>query len=129
MAHYAFLDDNNIVREVIVGKNEDDLDTLPEGFANWEEFYTDFRGLTCKRTSYNTRNNTHKLNGIPFRGNYAGMNFTYDPDNDVFIPPKPFDSWILDETTWSWKAPINYPDDGENYVWNESNQTWDLNNI
>lgn len=126
MAHYAFLDENNIVTEVIVGKDENDLDTLPEGFANWEEWYADFRGQTCKRTSYNTVGNQHKDGGTPFRGNYAGINYTYDTENDVFISPKPYDSWTLDETTWLWKAPVDYPEDSENsYTWNEETSSWE----
>ena len=126
MAHYAFLDENNIVTEVITGKDETDLDTLPEGFANWEEWYADFRGQTCKRTSYNTVGNQHKDGGTPFRGNYAGINYTYDTENDVFISPKPYDSWTLDETTWLWKAPVDYPEDSENsYTWNEETTSWE----
>tara|TARA_R100000482_G_scaffold12046_1_gene3610 strand:+ start:235 stop:630 length:396 start_codon:yes stop_codon:yes gene_type:complete len=76
MAHYAFINENNIVTEVIVGKDEDDNTDLPEGFADWEAWYADFRGQTCKRTSYNTIANTHTLDGTPFRGNYAGIGFT-----------------------------------------------------
>ena len=126
MAHYAYLDENNIVTEVITGKDETDLDTLPEGFANWEEWYADFRGQTCKRTSYNTVGNQHKDGGTPFRGNYAGINYTYDTENDVFISPKPYDSWTLDETTWLWKAPVDYPEDSENsYTWNEETSSWE----
>ena len=126
MAHYAFLDENNIVTEVIVGKDEDDLDTLPEGFADWEALYADFRGQTCKRTSYNTRGNTHNLDGTPFRGNYAGIGFTYDGENDVFIAPKPFNGWVLNTSTWLWEAPTPYPDDSNKYIWNEESQSWDL---
>lgn len=129
MAHYAFINENNIVTEVIVGKDEDDLDTLPEGFANWEEWYGDFRGQTCKRTSYNTIANTHTGDGTPFRGNYAGIGFSYDPDNDVFLAPKPYPSWVLNETTWTWEAPVAYPTDGEAYIWNENQGNWELVNV
>ena len=73
MAHYAFLNDNNIVTEVIVGKDEDDNADLPEGFDSWEAWYGDYRGQTCKRTSYNTFGNSHTLDGTPYRGNYAGI--------------------------------------------------------
>ena len=125
MAHYAFINENNIVTEVIVGKDEDDLDTLPEGFANWEEWYADFRGQTCKRTSYNTIANTHTGDGTPFRGNYAGIGFSYDQVNDVFLAPQPYPSWVLNETTWSWEAPVAYPTDGEAYIWNENKQEWE----
>lgn len=128
MAHYAFINENNIVTEVIVGKDEDDLDTLPEGFANWEEWYGDFRGQTCKRTSYNTIANAHTGDGTPFRGNYAGIGFSYDEDNDVFLAPQPYPSWVLNETTWSWEAPVAYPTDGEAYIWNENQGNWELVN-
>ena len=106
MAHYCFINDENIVVEVITGKDEDDLETLPEGFASWEEYYETKRdGLTCKRTSYNTQANEHLNEGTAFRGNYAGVGYSYDPDNDVFIPPQPtIDGWTftLDQDTWSW---------------------------
>ena len=128
MAHYAFINGNNIVTEVIVGKDEGDNDTLPEGFSNWEEWYADFRGQTCKRTSYNTIANTHTLGGTPFRGNYAGIGFTWDPDNDVFYSPQPYPSWVLNETTWIWEAPVAYPTDGEAYIWNENQGNWELLN-
>jgi len=128
MAHYAFINENNIVTEVIVGKDEDDLDTLPEGFANWEEWYGDFRGQTCKRTSYNTIANAHTGDGTAFRGNYAGIGFSYDEVNDVFLAPQPYPSWVLNETTWTWEAPVAYPTDGEAYIWNENQGNWELVN-
>ena len=133
MAHYAFLNDNNIVTEVITGVDEDAKDTLPEGFDSWEAWYADFRGQTCKRTSYNTVANSHTLDGTPFRGNYAGIGFTYDEDEDAFYPPQPFPSWSLDEN-YVWQAPNDYPDDGEKYIWNENayngdnTQGWELVN-
>jgi hypothetical protein len=128
MAHYAFLNENNIVTEVIVGKDEDDLETLPEGFTSWEEWYQDFRKQTCKRTSYNTLGNIHLENGTPFRGNYAGIGFIYDATNDVFVSPKPYNSWVLNETTWLWEAPVNLPADNDTvpYEWNEDTQSWDI---
>ena len=100
MAHYAFINENNIVTEVITGIDEDVTEGLPEGFADWEAWYADFRGQTCKRTSYNTMANEHKNEGTAFRGNYAGIGYTYDTENDVFIPPQPYSKWILDETKW-----------------------------
>jgi hypothetical protein len=106
MAHYAFLDENNIVTEVIAGKNENDTSDLPEGFSNWEEWYADFRGQTCKRTSYNTVGNQHKNEGTPFRGNYAGVGYTYNADNDVFIAPQPVVegfTFTLNTSTWLWE--------------------------
>jgi len=125
MAHYAFLDENNLVTEVITGVDENNLDTLPQEFTNWEEFYSNFRGQTCKRTSYNTVANTHTGDGTPFRGNYAGIGFTYDTVNDVFYPPQPYGSWTLN-SNWVWEAPVAYPNDGEFYTWNENTQSWDL---
>ena len=123
MAHYAFLDENNIVTQVIVGKDEDDL---AEGVTSWEEYYGNIKNQVCKRTSYNTRAGEHAFGGTPFRGNYAGINYYYDEALDAFIPPKPFDSWVLNTTSFLWEAPIDYPDDGNHYNWNESTQTWDL---
>jgi hypothetical protein len=112
MAHYAFLDDNNTVTEVIVGIEETEL---IEGLDP-ETWYGNFRGQVCKRTSYNGK----------IRKNYAGIGFTYDYERDAFIPPKPFDSWILDEETCRWEAPTLYPTDGFTYTWNESEIAWEL---
>jgi hypothetical protein len=117
MAHYAFLNSENIVIEVIVGQDE--------GSTNWEQYYSEFRGNTCKRTSYNTILGVHQLNGTPFRKNYAGIGYTYDEGRDAFIPPKPHSSWVLDENTCSWVAPVTYPDDNNLYVWNETTVSWD----
>ena len=135
MAHYAFLDDRNIVVEVITGKDEDDIDSLPEDFASWEDYYESKRfGLTCKRTSYNTHNNEHTLDGVAFRGNYAGIGYSYDADLDVFLPPKPYESWVLNETSMTYEAPTPYPSDAnlerdtslpiKHYIWNELSQSW-----
>jgi hypothetical protein len=112
MAHYAFLDKNNIVTEVIVGIDETEL---IEG-KDPETWYGEFRGKVCKRTSYNGK----------IRKNYAGIGFTYDYELDAFIPPKPFDSWILDENSCQWHAPVAYPTDGFSYFWNEVNLDWEL---
>jgi hypothetical protein len=120
MAHYAFLDQNNIVTEVITGKNENE-----EGI-NWEQHYGSFRGQTCKQTSYNTQGGVHLLGGTPFRKNYAGIGFQYDSQRDAFIAPKPFNSWVLNEETCLWEAPIPMPEDGNMYSWNESTLTWDI---
>ena len=121
MAHYAFLNQNNIVTEVIVGKNEGE-----EGI-NWEQQYGSFRGQICKRTSYNTQGGVHIKGGTPFRKNYAGIGFTYDENRDAFIPPKPnYSSWILNENICQWEAPIPYPTDGQMYVWNEETTNWEV---
>lgn len=119
MAHYAFLNMQNIVTEVIVGKDETD------GNTNWEIHYGNIREQVCKRTSYNTRGGVHLNDGTPFRKNYAGIGYTYDESRDAFIPPQPYDSWTLNETSCLWEAPVAYPTDGEMYEWNEETQTWD----
>jgi hypothetical protein len=116
MAHYAFLDEHYIVTEVIVGKDESNYD--------WEAHYGQFRGQLCKRTSYNTQAGVHTLGGTPFRKNYAGIGYTYDPQRDAFIPPKPFPSWILVEETCQWQAPVPMPTDGKQYQWNEQTASW-----
>jgi len=112
MAHYAFLDENNIVTEVIVGIDETELieDLDPE---TW---YGNFRGQVCKRKSYNGN----------IRKNYAGIGMLYDSILDAFISPKPFDSWLLDDETCLWQAPIPYPNDGLTYFWNEEELDWEL---
>lgn len=120
MAHYAFLNMQNVVTEVIVGKDETD------GNTNWEIHYGNIREQVCKRTSYNTRGGVHAKGGTPFRKNYAGIGYTYDETRDAFIPPKPYDSWTLNETSCLWESPVAYPTDGEQYEWNEDNEQWDL---
>jgi hypothetical protein len=109
MAHYAFLDSNNIVTHVIPGVDEWEL---IEGKTP-EEWYAQFVGQPCKRTSYNGT----------FRANYAGVGYTYDEDNDVFYAPQPFPSWTLDDN-WHWQAPHPAPDDGEEYGWDEETGDW-----
>lgn len=118
MAHYAFLDENNIVTAVIVGKNEGEEGT------DWEQHYGNFRGQTCKRTSYNTSGGVHSGGGTPFRKNYAGIGYTYDAGRDAFIPPKSYPSWLLNETTCQWYPPAPYPNDGELYTWDEDAGEW-----
>ena len=118
MAHYAFLDTNNIVTEVIVGIDEG------EQGINWEQHYGAFRGQTCKRTSYNTSGGVHVSGGTPYRMNYAGIGYSYDATRDAFIPPQPYPSWLLNEDTCLWQAPVPYPDDGERYAWDEDQQQW-----
>ena len=120
MAHYSFLNMQNIVTEVIVGKDETD------GPTNWEIHYGNIREQVCKRTSYNTQGGVHSGGGTPFRKNYAGIGYTYDYARDAFIPPKPFDSWTLNENSCLWEAPVAYPDDGQQYSWNEETTSWDL---
>jgi hypothetical protein len=120
MAHYAFINENNVVTEVITGVDEDiiqtDLDGLEVGGSSeaWETWYGNFRGQVCKRTSYNGN----------YRKNYAGIGYTYDEDRDAFISPKPFDSWLLDEDTCNWNPPVPYPNDDKMYTWNEDTISW-----
>ena len=124
MAHYAFLDENNIVTEVIVGKDEGE-----EG-VDWEAHYGAFRGQVCKRTSYNTYGGVHSNNGTPYRKNYAGFGYTFDSERDAFISPKPFASWVLDEQTCLWNAPVAMPADAgtgeppKRYSWDEATTSW-----
>ena len=110
MAHYAFLDENNIVTEVIVGRNEDET---VDGVSDWETYYGNIRGQVCKRTSFNGN----------IRKQYAGIGFTYNETADVFITPQPFSSWSLD-SNYDWQAPIERPADGKDYSWDEANQVW-----
>ena len=110
MAHYAFLDENNIVTEVIVGVDEDQL---IEGLKP-EIWYGNLKGQICKRTSYNSN----------IRFNYAGIGYIYDESKDAFIAPRPFESWVLNETTYIWQAPIPMPIDGKAYKWVETSLDW-----
>ena len=123
MAHYSFLDENNIVTEVIVGKDEG------EENIDWEVHYGNFRNQVCKRTSYNTSGGVHKEGGIPFRKNYAGIGYIYDEQRDAFIPQKPYASFILNEDTCLWEPPVPYPTDGERYLWNEEELEWVLQTL
>jgi hypothetical protein len=120
MAHYAFLDENNIVTQVITGRDESDGDT------NWEQWYGDFHGQVCKRTSYNTIGNVHRNGGTPYRGNYAGLGYTYRADIDAFVSPQPFASWTLDSNV-VWQPPVAMPTDGtmeSPYTWDEATTSW-----
>jgi len=110
MAHYAKVN-NGIVEQVIVA--EDDF----------FKTFVDSSPGTWIQTSYNTHGNQHP-EGRPLRGNYAGIGYTYDATNDVFYAPKPFPSWVLNESTWLWEAPVAYPTDGKKYKWDESITNW-----
>jgi hypothetical protein len=111
MAHYAFLDENNMVTEVITGRNEDEV---VDGISDWEAHYGAFRGQVCKRTSYNNN----------YRKNYAGIGYYFDEARDAFIAPKPFESWFLNEETCRWEAPTPMPEDGKIYAWDEATLAW-----
>lgn len=135
MAHYAFLDENNRVTEVIVGRDEG-----TDG-QDWEQIYAQIRGQTCRRTSYNTHGGVYYLpeTGRPgpdqsraFRGNYAGIGWEYRADIDAFVPPQPWPSWTLDPVRALWQAPVPRPQDHGTgdpqryYRWDESQQQWIL---
>ena len=125
MAHFAKLDSNNIVTFVTVGRQEDD---------GKEQELCDRTGDTYRQTSYNTKGGIHydpETNepsadqSKAFRKNYAGKGYTYDETRDAFIQPKPYPSWVLNETTCLWDAPVEMPDDDKRYNWNEDTQSWD----
>jgi hypothetical protein len=115
MAHYAQIDNNNVVTQVLV------VNDYYEYTNTAQEFLANELGLggTWVQTSYNGR----------IRKNYAGIGYTYDTQRDAFIPPKPFDSWLLNEDTCQWEAPVPYPTDGEYYSWNEELQQWEKVNV
>jgi len=124
MAHFALLDENNIVTFVTVGRDEDD---------GKEAELSARTGQVYKQTSYNTRGgvyytpNTSDVDpdqSKAFRKNYAGIGYTYDEIIDGFVPPKPYPSWVLNTTTGLWDAPVPYPTDGKTYTWDEDTQTW-----
>jgi len=117
MSHYAFFNSDNIVTEVITGKNEG------EDGVDWEQWYGEFRGQVCKRTSYNTNGGQHP-EGNPFRKNYAGIGFKYDAQRNAFIPPQPFASWVLNEDTCLWDPPVPMPTDEKLYTWDEITTNW-----
>ena len=122
MSHYAQLDENNMIVFVIAAKSD-----------HKEDEFTESTGNVWKQTSYNTSGGAHYTDGVPsddqtkaFRFNYAGIGFTYDKNRDAFIPPKPFESWILDEGICLWQPPLPYPEDGGNYRWDEDLFSWEL---
>lgn len=119
MAYYALLDNNKVVVAVIAGNDEP---------ADWESYYTWKTGKVCKRTSYNTRAGVHIESGTPFRKNYAGIGYTYDETRDAFIPPKQYNSWVLNEDSCTWDAPVAMPTDpleeGQFYIWDEETTSW-----
>ena len=113
MAHFAKVKDG-IVTKVLVAEQE------------FVDNYIDNEAGEWVQTSYNTRGGIHLLGGTPLRKNFAGIGDIYDAQKDAFYSEQPYPSWILNETTCRWEAPVAYPDDGERYTWNETNQTWDL---
>ena len=123
MAHFAKLGTGNIITAVHVVSN--DVATTEQAGVDFLNNLYKTRDV-WKQTSYNTKGGVHLLGGTPFRKNYAGVGYTYNQTKDAFIPPKPFDSWTLNENTCLWEAPVAYPDDDNRYIWNETTQTWDL---
>ena len=123
MAHFSKLDSENKVLKVVVVSN-DIVTTEQDGVDFLNNLHNS--NDVWKQTSYNTYGGQHRLGGTPFRKNYAGIGYTYNEDKDAFIPPKPYNSWILNETTCLWVAPVQYPTDNQDYIWNETSQTWDL---
>ena len=115
MAYLAQLDNNNIVLQVLSVSNNDCPDPAPDNEAQGASYLQSigFTGI-WKQTSYNGR----------FRKNFAGVDYKYDTERDAFIPPKPFESWILNEDTCIWDSPVPYPTDGKYYIWNEETISW-----
>lgn len=111
MSHFARVNAQGIVEQVIVAE-QDFIDSLPDA-TSWVQ------------TSYNTYGGQHKSGGTPLRKNYAGIGFTYDPQRDAFYAPQPYPSWVLNEDTCLWGAPVPMPNDGKQYQWNESTLSWD----
>ena len=129
MASFAKLDSENKVIEVhslhnneLKDSNGVEQESL--GIEFLRKLYKE-PDAVWKQTSYNTKEGIHTLGGVQFRKNHAGIGYTYDENRDAFIPPKPYESWILNEDACIWEAPITRPDDGPNYIWNEINQNWE----
>jgi hypothetical protein len=114
MAHFAQIDGNNIVAQVIVA----DQETINTGLFG--------DPATWIQTSYNTRGGVHTQGGTPLRKNYAGIGYSYDAARDAFIPPKPYNSWLLNDETCLWDAPVTYPADSKLYSWDEETLNWVL---
>jgi hypothetical protein len=133
MASFAKLDNNNVVLTVesVVNKvitNSNGIEQEQLGIDFLKTLYNEPNAI-WKQTSYNTHGGVHDNGGTPFRKNHAGIGYTYDEGRDAFIPPKPYNSWILNEQTCNWDAPIPYPTDGQRYTWNEETQSWTLQTI
>jgi hypothetical protein len=133
MASFAKLNSENIVvtvesvvNEVLKDSNGVEQESIGVQFL--KTLYNEPNSVWVQ-TSYNTHGGVHSNGGIPFRKNHAGKGYTYDLQKDAFIPPKPFNSWILNESTCNWNAPIPYPIDGQKYSWKEETQSWTLQNI
>ena len=129
MASFAKLNSENIVTIVVsvvneVLKDSNGVEQETIGIDLLKNLYG--QDTNWKQTSYNTHGGVHSNGGTPFRKNHAGIGYTYDSQRDAFIPLKPFNSWILNESTCLWEAPVTYPTDGNRYSWNEQTLSWDL---
>jgi len=111
MGHWAKLDESNVVTQVVVADDDS------------QEWLTETLGGIWVQTSYNTRSGVHVLGGTPLRGNYAGAGYTYLEAEDIFMPPKPYESWVLDTECACWEAPVPKPEG--DYVWNENQKAWE----
>jgi len=132
MAHYALIDENNVVVQVITGRNENET---VDGISDWEAHYSEQTGLRALRTSYNTSGGVHydpetrqpsADQSKALRYNYAAPGFTYDEANDAFVPVKLFDSWILNQEKMAYEPPTPMPEDGQPYGWNEATEAWEI---
>jgi hypothetical protein len=133
MASFAKLNSENIVITVesVVNEVLKDLNGIEQesiGIEFLKNLYNEPNAI-WKQTSYNTHGGVHSSGGTPFRKNHAGIGYIYDAQRDAFIPPKTYNSWLLNEQTCNWEAPISYPTDGKKYSWNEENKSWTLQNI
>ena len=129
MASFAKIENNivtivvSVVNEVLKDSNGIEQESI--GIQFLKTLYNEPNAI-WKQTSYNTIGGVHKSGGTPLRKNHASIGYTYDQTRDAFIPPKPFNSWILNEDTCIWEAPVAYPQDDNNYKWNEQTLSWDL---
>ena len=137
MAHFAKISEEKEVITVLVINNEDvqneqgeEVESIGQNFCQKTYNWPANLWIQC---SYNTKQGVHQLGGTPFRGNYAGIGYSYDAENDVFLPPKPFDSWVKTDDNCNWKAPVDEPTTtleehqaGKRYVWNEDTTSWDV---
>ena len=116
----------SVVNEVLHDANGIEQETIGVQFL--KNLYNEPNAI-WKQTSYNTHGGVHDNGGTPFRKNHAGIGYTYDEGRDAFIPSKPYNSWVLNESTCNWEAPVAYPTDGQIYSWNEDTQSWTLQTI
>jgi len=129
MASFAKIENNivtivvSVVNEILKDSNGIEQENI--GIEFLKTLYNEPNAI-WKQTSYNTNGGVHSLGGTPFRKNHAGIGYTYDENRNAFIPQKPYNSWLLNESTCLWNAPISYPTDGQRYSWNEETLNWIL---